>query len=178
MKNLPADIPLSRPASRHSLRPDLRSRSRCGWVLLLLAMPVCAQTANKRASHSPGASQSVAAAKGAPSTITSFRVIQEQAGQAVEILSTKPVVPSIQAITSPDRVVIDLANARIEAHSKRIAVQHPQPRQARPILTPPPLVTPRLRHRLRHKPSGLPGSGGFDRPCFAAAKQLGTQVKT
>ncbi len=86
-------------------------------------MPVCAQTANKRASHSPGASQSVAAAKGAPSTITSFRVIQEQAGQAVEILSTKPVVPSIQAITSPDRVVIDLPNARMDARTKRITVQ-------------------------------------------------------
>ncbi len=121
MKDLPADTLLFRPASRPSLRPDSWSRSGC--VLLLLAMPLCARTAIQHVPHSSSASPSVAAAKGAPSTITSFRLIQEQAGQAVEILSTKPLVPSIQAITSPDRVVIDLPNARIEAHSKRIAVQ-------------------------------------------------------
>lgn len=49
--------------------------------------------------------------------------MEEESGQAVEILSTRPIVPSIQAISTPDRVVIDLPNARLETHSKRIKVE-------------------------------------------------------
>jgi hypothetical protein len=52
--------------------------------------------------------------------------VQEKSGQAVEILSTRPLVPSIQAITDPDRVVIDLPNARLETQAKRIKVQADQ----------------------------------------------------
>ncbi len=55
--------------------------------------------------------------------IKSLRVIQEEDGQAVEILSTKPLVPSIHAIAGPDRLVIDLPNARLETQEKRINVQ-------------------------------------------------------
>jgi hypothetical protein len=58
--------------------------------------------------------------------IKSFRIVQEKEGQAVEILSTKPVVPSIQAIGGPDRLVIDLPNARLETKQKRISVQADQ----------------------------------------------------
>ena len=52
--------------------------------------------------------------------------MQEKDGQAVEILSTKPLVPSIQAISDPDRLVIDLPNARLETQQKRISVQADQ----------------------------------------------------
>jgi hypothetical protein len=52
--------------------------------------------------------------------------VQEISGQAVEILSTGPLVPSIQAITDPDRVVIDLPNARLETQRKQIKVQADQ----------------------------------------------------
>ena len=52
--------------------------------------------------------------------------MQEKDGPAVEILSTKPLLPSIQAITGPDRLVIDLPNARLEAQHKRISVQADQ----------------------------------------------------
>ncbi len=52
--------------------------------------------------------------------------MQEKDGQAVEILSTKPLVPSIQAITDPDRLVIDLPNARLDTKEKRISVQADQ----------------------------------------------------
>jgi hypothetical protein len=56
--------------------------------------------------------------------IKSFRIIQEKDGQAVEILSTGHLVPSIQAITDPDRLVIDLPNARLDTQQqKRISVQ-------------------------------------------------------
>jgi hypothetical protein len=49
--------------------------------------------------------------------------VQEKDGQAVEILSTRPLVPAIQAITNPDRLVIDLANARLDTPQKKISVQ-------------------------------------------------------
>jgi hypothetical protein len=58
--------------------------------------------------------------------IKSFRIVQEKDGQAVEILSTKPLLPSIQAISDPDRLVIDLPNARLETRQKRISVQADQ----------------------------------------------------
>jgi hypothetical protein len=58
--------------------------------------------------------------------IKSFRIVQEKEGQAVEILSTKPVVPSIRAIGGPDRIVIDLPNARLETKQKRVSVEADQ----------------------------------------------------
>ncbi|HXA05425.1 MAG TPA: AMIN domain-containing protein, partial [Bryobacteraceae bacterium] len=45
---------------------------------------------------------------------------------AVEILSSKPLVPSIQAISDPPRLVIDLPNARLDTQQKRISVQADQ----------------------------------------------------
>lgn len=80
--------------------------------MLVLAVPwVRAQTGVTR-----GASASV---------VKSFRIVQEKDGPAVEILSTKPLVPSIQAIDNPPRLVIDLPNARLEA-PQRIRVQADQ----------------------------------------------------
>jgi hypothetical protein len=63
--------------------------------------------------------------------IKSFRIVQEKDGPAVEILSTKPLVPSIQAISDPPRLVIDLPNARLETQQKRISVQADQIRAIR-----------------------------------------------
>ena len=60
------------------------------------------------------------------SSIKSFRIVQEQDGPAVEILSTKPLIPSIQAIDDPPRLVIDLHNARLGTREKRISVQADQ----------------------------------------------------
>ncbi len=60
------------------------------------------------------------------SSIKSFRIVQEKDGPAVEILSTKPLIPSIQAIDDPPRLVIDLPNARLDAREKRISVQADQ----------------------------------------------------
>jgi hypothetical protein len=58
--------------------------------------------------------------------IKSFRIVQEKEGQAVEILSTKPVIPSIQPLNNPDRLVIDLPNARLDTQQKRISVEADQ----------------------------------------------------
>ena len=60
------------------------------------------------------------------SSVKSFRIVQEKDGPAVEILSTKPLIPSIQAINDPPRLVIDLPNARLVTREKRISVQADQ----------------------------------------------------
>ena len=52
--------------------------------------------------------------------------MQEKDGPAVEILSSKPLMPSIQAISDPPRLVIDLPNARLDTQQKRISVQSDQ----------------------------------------------------
>ncbi len=77
---------------------------------------------------------SKSASKSAPSAVVvskiaaikSFRIVQEKDGPAVEILSTRPLVPSIQAISDPERLVIDLPNARLETPQKRISIQADQ----------------------------------------------------
>jgi hypothetical protein len=76
----------------------------------------------------PAASSLVASKVAA---IKSFRIVQEKDGPAVEILSTRPLVPSIQAISDPDRLVIDLPNARLETQGKRINIQADQIRAIR-----------------------------------------------
>ena len=52
--------------------------------------------------------------------------MQEKDGPAVEILSTKPLIPSIQPLSDPPRLVIDLPNARLDTRQKRISVQADQ----------------------------------------------------
>jgi hypothetical protein len=58
--------------------------------------------------------------------IKSFRIIQEKSGPAVEILATHPIIPSIQQINDPTRLVIDLPNARLDTTNRRISVQADQ----------------------------------------------------
>jgi AMIN domain len=81
-------------------------------------------------SQAPAASVAKPAGKSASSSkvaaIKSFRIVQEKDGQAVEILSTRPLVPSIQAVSDPDRLVIDLPNARLDTQQKKISVQADQ----------------------------------------------------
>ena len=60
------------------------------------------------------------------SSIKSFRIVQEKDGPAVEILSTKPLIPAIQSLSNPSRLVIDLPNARLDIRQKRISVQADQ----------------------------------------------------
>jgi hypothetical protein len=91
-------------------------------MLVLASFPLFAQ-APSNSSSKPAVS------KPSPSKIAaikSFRIVQEKDGQAVEILSTRPLVPSIQAISNPDRLVIDLPNARLDTPQKKISVQADQ----------------------------------------------------
>lgn len=81
-------------------------------------------TAKSRSTTSASPVASPAASKVA--AVKSFRIVQEKDGPAVEILSTKPLIPAIQVIGDPDRLVIDLPNARLDTQEKRISVQADQ----------------------------------------------------
>lgn len=120
MKDFPPNLALGRTLSRPSLQADLRVVIALG-MFVLGAPWLLSQTAAK-ADAKPSASY----ADSKIAAIKSFRIVQEKDGPAVEILSTKPLVPSIQAISNPDRLVIDLPNARLETGQKRISVQADQ----------------------------------------------------
>ncbi len=75
--------------------------------------------------HTPAAAQNAAQSpipKREPAIVTSVRVIQDKGSPAVEIVTSHPVLPTIQMLDSPPRLVIDLDNARIGLTHKRTPV--------------------------------------------------------
>ena len=123
MKDFPPNLAFRQPWFRCRLRADLCAVLAVG-LLALGAPGLHSQTPVKPGAKTGSKSAAVPASKIA--AIKSFRIVQEKDGPAVEILSTKPLVPSIQAISDPDRLVIDLPNARLDTQQKRIIVQADQ----------------------------------------------------
>ena len=104
----------------HACVPS-RTRPRQIFTLLSVAVFVLATPwARAQTSVRPGASPAGVA------LVKSFRIMQEKDGPALEILSTKPLAPSIQSIDKPPRLVIDLPNARLDTIQKRIKVHTDQ----------------------------------------------------
>ena len=123
MKDFPPNLAFRQPWSRGRLRANLCAVLAAG-IVVIGAPSLHSQTSVKTGAKPGSKSAAVSATKIA--AIKSFRIVQEKDGPAVEILSTKPLVPSIQAISDPDRLVIDLPNARLDTQPKKISVQADQ----------------------------------------------------
>jgi hypothetical protein len=123
VKDFPPNLAFRQPRFCCSVGADLCAVLAAG-ILVLGAPGLHSQTPVKPGAKPGSKSAAVPASKIA--AIKSFRIVQEKDGPAVEILSTKPLVPSIQAISDPDRLVIDLPNARLDTQQKRISVQADQ----------------------------------------------------
>src|SRR5271168_4725726 len=66
--------------------------------------------------------QKTSPSKSESALVTSVRVIPDRGVPALEVLSTKPVIPTIQFLPSPPRLAIDLPNARVGIKEKHIPV--------------------------------------------------------
>jgi AMIN domain len=100
------------------------SRIRVAVIFVLVAFssfPVTAQNTELR-NVAPAAPQPMTA-NDAYAALTAVGVVREKDSPAIEIIVTKPVVPAIQQLEGPPRLVIDLAKTRLALKQKRINVQ-------------------------------------------------------
>ena len=107
-----------------SLRADLCAVIAVG--MLTLGAPWLRSQSPVKLAVEVGSESAASSAGSKSAAIKSFRIVQEKDGPAVEILSTRPLAPSIQAISDPDRLVIDLPNARLKTQQKRVSIQADQ----------------------------------------------------
>jgi hypothetical protein len=92
--------------------------------IVLLVSSAAVRTFSQAAS--PSAADSNSQTSVPVAVVKSMRMVHERGAPALEILSTRPVVPAIQTLESPPRLVIDLPNSRMGLPHKRIVVRKEQ----------------------------------------------------
>lgn len=102
-------------------------RPRLQLIGVLLLTTLLATGAWPQSQTRNPSSQKASSAKPEVTLVTSARVVIDRGVPALEILSTKPAVPSIQFLNSPPRLVVDLLHARLGLQHKQVDV--PDPRQ-------------------------------------------------
>jgi hypothetical protein len=131
---LSGDVPIApNPAAQSRVKcgcsalPGLIRPAAHALLLGLVAMAGSqAQTAGPAKRQPAGRPSSSKAPATKIAAVKSFRIIQEKTGPALEILATHPMIPAIQLIENPTRLVIDLPNARIDMTQKRMNVKSDQ----------------------------------------------------
>src|SRR5258708_24687429 len=107
----------SRRTAGEGVDATVKLFARFGFLGLLMWLVSASWILSQTAPAPPSASYS---------SIKSFRIVQEKDVPAVEILSTKPLIPAIRALSDPAGWVMDLPNGRLDARQKRISVQADQ----------------------------------------------------
>jgi len=69
---------------------------------------------------------SLATAKQPPAAVKSVQIVQEKGGTAIEILTSRPVPPALQTLSTPPRLVIDLPNANVAVKQKHLTTKGEQ----------------------------------------------------
>jgi hypothetical protein len=82
-------------------------------VVVLLAALASSQNSGLQKTSSP---------KPEPAVVSSVRIVQDRGVLALEVVSSRPVVPTIRMLDSPSRLVVDLPNTRMGLKRKRIPV--------------------------------------------------------
>jgi hypothetical protein len=93
-------------------------RSGIQFVAVLLLAAIAATNAPSQNS----ATQKAGSSKSEVAIVNSVRIVQDRGVPALEIVSTRPVVPTIRMLDSPPRLVVDISNARSGLNRKRINV--------------------------------------------------------